>query len=192
MNLNKDKKEKWWLTTPAIIGGLILVFPLGVYQTFKSNWSTKNKTIAIGIAFILFSFNYCSQIKEEEQIAIQKAEEQKQEELEKQERQKQIQQQRLEQEKRNQEYRETQISKYGITEEDFGNRCRTLITMATGSRDFGFWNAAEIQEIGGSLFTQDSVYGKNAFGTKVEKRFKCWSEGNQGVVKIENIGTQFH
>ena len=52
MNLDKDKK-KWWLTTPAIIIGLILFFPIGIYQTFKSDWSRKNKTIAIGITLLM-------------------------------------------------------------------------------------------------------------------------------------------
>lgn len=54
MNLKKKEETKWWLTTPAIITGLILFFPVGLYQTWNSDWSKKNKIIATGIIIGLF------------------------------------------------------------------------------------------------------------------------------------------
>jgi cell division protein FtsB len=83
-----------------------------------------------------------------------------------------------------------QIDTYGMTTEKFGEACETLITVNSGSNDFGFWDMTGIEEIAGSLFMQRSVYGKNAFGAKVEQRYKCWSEN--GGVKIEQIGVEFH
>lgn len=126
------------------------------------------------------------EIKRKEQIAL---EQQKEKEL------LEIEQQKAEAARKQAETQaiakkiQRQIDTYGMTTEEFGEACETLITINSGSNDFGFWDMMGIEEIAGSLFMQRSVYGKNAFGAKVEQRYKCWSE-DEGV-KIEQIGVEF-
>lgn len=69
MKLSK-KEKKWWLTSPAIITGLILFFPVGIYQTFKSDWSNRNKGIAIGLG-LLFGLLVLGNEQESNLVAIE-------------------------------------------------------------------------------------------------------------------------
>lgn len=83
-----------------------------------------------------------------------------------------------------------QLSIYGMDEETFGEVCREMIAAESGSRDFGVFDT-DFQEINGVLLLSQSVYGTNAFGTKVEQRYTCRKVGTQGIEFVFD-GLQFH
>ncbi|MCY6491901.1 hypothetical protein [Leptolyngbya sp. GGD] len=76
---------------------------------------------------------------------------------------------------------------------EFQKACKAAIALESGSNDFGVFNSRAFEYPNlNSLVLNQSVYGTNAFGTKVEHQYKCWNVRAETSVQVELIDIKFH